>query len=76
MTTFSCMRPNKDRLEENKRRHQDQLKNLVGKSVVGYHLIIEEVTSVDIENDTVTGVNIRTGEEVTVNWSKITFAER
>ena len=76
MTTFSCMRPNKDRLEENKRRHQDQLKNLVGKSVVGYHMIIEEVTAADIENDTVTGFDTVSGKEVTVPWKKITFAER
>ena len=76
MTTFNCMRPSQEKLEENKRKHQDKLRTLIGKSSVGYHMIIEEVTAVDIENDTVTGFDTVSGKEVTVPWKKITFAER
>ena len=74
MTTFDCMRPKN--IDQCKKNHQEYLKTLIGKCVVGYHLIIEEVTSVDIENDTVTGFDTVSGKEVTVPWKKITFAER
>lgn len=76
MTTFNCMRPNKEKLAENKRKHQEWLRALIGKSVVGHNLIIDEVTAVDIENDTVTGFDTVSGMEVTVPWKEITFAER
>lgn len=76
MTTFNCMRPGKDLLEQNKRTHQAMLESLVGMTVVGHNIIIDNVTAVDIENNTITGINRLTGEEITVDWTKITFSER
>lgn len=76
MATFKCMEIGKDRLEQNKRRHQQMLKSLIGMTVIGHNIIIDSVTAVDLDRNTVTGTNRVTGEEVTVEWSKITFAER
>ena len=74
--TFNIMRISKEKLEKNKRKHQEMLKGLVGRTVIGHNIIIEEVASVDVENDTVTGINTVTGEEITVAWKEITFTER
>lgn len=76
MTTFNCMKPGKDLLEQNKRRHQQMLQSLLGRTVIGPDIIIDSVTAVDLDRNTVTGTNRVTGEEVTVDWKKITFAER
>lgn len=76
MTTFNCMRPGKDLLKQNKRRHRQMLESLIGMTVIGHNIIIDSVTAVDLDRNTVTGTNRLTGEEVTVNWNKITFTER
>lgn len=76
MTDFKCMKPSKKKLDQNKRMHQEMLESLVGMTVVGHNIIIDNVTAVDIENNTITGINRLTGEEITVDWTKITFSER
>lgn len=75
MTDFKCMKPSKKKLDENKRTHQAMLESLVGMTVVGHNIIIDNVTAVDIENNTITGINRLTGEEITVDWTTITFSE-
>lgn len=68
---WECMRPRN--LEENKRKHREEMLGYIGRTAIGHHLIID-IESVDVENNTVTGVDRHTGKVVTAKlWERINF---
>lgn len=73
---YNCMRISREKLEENKRKHKEELKAIIGKTVIGHNVIIDHVSAVDVDGDTITGINRITGREVTINWTDITYVER
>ncbi len=73
--TWDCMKVPAAQLAENKRKHQELLKALIGRTAIGYHMIID-VTGYDLGADTITGIEQNTGKEITVNWKEITFCDQ